>query len=139
LCAQINVCENQGEHLSGNVYVMFRFEEDAERALHALNNRWYSGRVIFAELSPVTDFREAACRQYGENTCDRGGFCNFMHVKRISPDLKRELYGNRALASEHARGGGGGGGGGGFGGGGGGGRRRDFSPPRGGQFRDHRR
>lgn len=36
------------------------------------------GRPIIAEFSPVTDFREATCRQYEENTCARGGYCNFM-------------------------------------------------------------
>ena len=30
----------------------------------SLNNRWYNGLPIHAELSPVTDFREACCRQY---------------------------------------------------------------------------
>ena len=29
-----------------------------------LNNRWFGGRPVYAELSPVTDFREACCRQY---------------------------------------------------------------------------
>ena len=36
------------------------------------------------EFSPVTDFREATCRQYEENTCTRGGYCNFMHLRPIS-------------------------------------------------------
>lgn len=26
----------------------------------------------------MTDFREATCRQYEEQTCSRGGYCNFM-------------------------------------------------------------
>ena len=29
-----------------------------------LNQRWFGGRPVHAELSPVTDFREACCRQY---------------------------------------------------------------------------
>lgn len=29
-----------------------------------LNNRWFNSQPIHAELSPVTDFREACCRQY---------------------------------------------------------------------------
>ncbi len=33
----------------------------------------YSGRPIVCEFSPVTDFREARCRQYDEATCGRGG------------------------------------------------------------------
>lgn len=29
-----------------------------------LNNRWFNGQAVHAELSPVTDFRESCCRQY---------------------------------------------------------------------------
>ncbi|QQP51609.1 Splicing factor U2af 38 kDa subunit, partial [Caligus rogercresseyi] len=54
-------------------------------------------------MSPVTDFREACCRQYEMGECTRSGFCNFMHLKPISRELRRDLYG---------RGSGGGGGGG---------------------------
>lgn len=44
--------------------IQFRREEDAEKAVNDLNNRWFAGRPVYAELSPVTDFREACCRQY---------------------------------------------------------------------------
>jgi len=90
---EMNVCDNLGDHLVGNVYVKFRYEEDAEKAVKDLNNRWFNGRPIHAELSPVTDFREACCRQYEMGECTRGGFCNFMHLKPISRELRRELYG----------------------------------------------
>ena len=60
----MNVCDNLGDHLVGNVYIKFRREEDAARAVAELNNRWFGGRPIYAELSPVTDFREACCRKY---------------------------------------------------------------------------
>ena len=56
----MNVCDNLGDHLVGNVYIKFRREEDAERAVTELNNRWFGGRPIYAELSPVTDFREVS-------------------------------------------------------------------------------
>ena len=92
---EMNVLDNLAEHLVGNVYVKFRREEDAEKAVKALNNRWFGGRPIYAELSPVTDFWEACCRQYETGECPRSGFCNFMHLKPISPNLKRELYGAR--------------------------------------------
>lgn len=46
------------------VFAQFRHEEDAEKAVMDLNNRWFNGQPIHAELSPVTDFREACCRQY---------------------------------------------------------------------------
>jgi len=92
---EMNVCDNLGDHLVGNVYVKFRFEEDAEKAVNDVNNRWYNGQPIYAELSPVTDFRESCCRQYEMGECTRGGFCNFMHLKPISRELRRRLYGRR--------------------------------------------
>uniref|UniRef100_A0A8C1M7P7 Splicing factor U2AF 35 kDa subunit n=1 Tax=Cyprinus carpio TaxID=7962 RepID=A0A8C1M7P7_CYPCA len=92
---EMNVCDNLGDHLVGNVYVKFRREEDAEKAVLDLNNRWFNGQPMHAELSPVTDFREACCRQYEMGSCTRGGFCNFMHLKPISRELRRELYGRR--------------------------------------------
>lgn len=51
-----------GKHFC--VSSQFRREEDAEKAVIDLNNRWFNGQPIHAELSPVTDFREACCRQY---------------------------------------------------------------------------
>ncbi|XP_062344137.1 splicing factor U2AF 35 kDa subunit isoform X2 [Cinclus cinclus] len=122
---EMNVCDNLGDHLVGNVYVKFRREEDAEKAVIDLNNRWFNGQPIHAELSPVTDFREACCRQYEMGECTRGGFCNFMHLKPISRELRRELYGRRrkkhrsrsrsrerrSRSRDRGRGGGGGGGG----------------------------
>ncbi len=38
-----------------------------------------------AEYSPVTDFKEARCRQYDVKDCSRGGYCNFMHLKVLLP------------------------------------------------------
>eukprot|EP00123_Amoebidium_parasiticum_P014071 comp22310_c0_seq1/m.33134 comp22310_c0_seq1/g.33134 ORF comp22310_c0_seq1/g.33134 comp22310_c0_seq1/m.33134 type:complete len:218 (-) comp22310_c0_seq1:244-897(-) len=100
---EMNFCDNLGDHLIGNVYVKFASEEDAEKAVNDLNNRWFAGRPIHAELSPVTDFREACCRQYEMNECNRGGFCNFMHVKPISKDLRRQLFGSRSRGFERDR------------------------------------
>lgn len=50
-----------------------------------------AGKPIVAEFSPVTDFREATCRQYEENNCSRGGYCNFMHVRPVSRDLRKQV------------------------------------------------
>ncbi|XP_020706833.1 splicing factor U2af 38 kDa subunit isoform X2 [Athalia rosae] len=131
---EMNVCDNLGDHLVGNVYIKFRREEDAEKAVNDLNNRWFGGRPVYAELSPVTDFREACCRQYEMGECTRSGFCNFMHLKPISRELRRYLY-SRKKGGKGSSGGGGGGGtgsGGAGGGGGGGGRSRSRSKsPRG--------
>ncbi|KAJ6921125.1 U2 snRNP auxiliary factor small subunit family protein [Populus alba x Populus x berolinensis] len=89
----LNVCDNLADHMIGNVYVQFKEEDQAAAALQSLQGRFYSGRPIIADFSPVTDFREATCRQYEENNCNRGGYCNFMHVKLIGRDLRRKLFG----------------------------------------------
>ncbi|CAN4119457.1 unnamed protein product [Withania somnifera] len=89
----LNICDNLADHMVGNVYVQFREEEQASNALKNLTGRFYAGRPIIVDFSPVTDFREATCRQYEENVCNRGGYCNFMHLKKISRELRRQLFG----------------------------------------------
>jgi splicing factor U2AF subunit len=96
---EIVVADNIGEHMIGNVYVKFQSEEQALAAMNGLNGRYYAGKVIVAEYSPVTDFREAKCRQYNEGACDRGGYCNFMHPKHVSRDLKSQLF--KQMYDEH--------------------------------------
>ena len=47
------MCDNLGDHLVGNVYVKFRYEEDAEKAVKDLDNRWYNGeaQILLTVLS----------------------------------------------------------------------------------------
>jgi splicing factor U2AF subunit len=87
----IQVCENIGDHMVGNVYVKYYDEEDAGTAKQALHGRYYAMRPMAVEFSPVTDFREARCRQFDEGTCARGPYCNFMHVCEPSRELRRHL------------------------------------------------
>ncbi|KAM1262678.1 hypothetical protein ACFX13_028446 [Malus domestica] len=89
----LDICDNLADHMVGNVYVRFREEEHAQAALQNFTGRFYAGRPIIVDFSPVTDFREATCRQYEENVCNRGGYCNFMHLKKISRELRRRLFG----------------------------------------------
>jgi len=92
---ELHVCDNLGDHLVGNVYVKYKKEEDAAKCQKALHGRFYAGRPLTAEFSPVTDFREARCRQFDESMCGRGGYCNFMHIKHVSRSLKRSLLKNQ--------------------------------------------
>ena len=55
---ELYVCDNVCEHMLGNVYLKYVDEDSAERALKALTGRFYGGKPIVAEFSPVTDFRE---------------------------------------------------------------------------------
>jgi splicing factor U2AF 35 kDa subunit len=87
----IQVCENLGDHMVGNVYIKYYDEDDAQMALEGLNGRFYAGRRLTCEFSPVTDFREARCRQFDEGTCTRGPYCNFMHVCEPSTALRKYL------------------------------------------------
>jgi len=89
---ELNVCDNLGEHLLGNVYVKYRKEEHAQKALQNLTGRFYDGAAVVAEYSPVTDFREATCRQFENNECSRAGFCNFMHLRKVGRDLQKYLF-----------------------------------------------
>lgn len=87
----LHVCDNLGDHMIGHVYAKFSDEEEAADALQILNGRYYDGRKMEVEYSPVTDFREARCRDFDEDTCSRGGFCNFMHIKPVPMCLVRSL------------------------------------------------
>lgn len=144
------VCDNLADHMVGNVYVKFRHEDGAARALQGFQGRYYAGKPIQVEFSPVTDFRESTCRQYEEGTCGRGGYCNFMHVRPVSRELRKQLFGRYKGGSggstrfhDDSRGGGdrrrAGGGGFGGGGGGGGGDRRRYNDRRGGRYDDYDR
>lgn len=89
---EMEVVDNIGEHMIGNVYIRFATEEDAENVIRNLSGRYYSGKLVMPELSAVTNFKEGSCRQFDTGTCRRGGSCNFMHLKRVSKDLLKALY-----------------------------------------------
>jgi len=99
----VNVLENLGDHMFGNVYVKYRNEEDAEKCLKTMSGRYYAGRLIMPEYSPVTDFREARCRQFEESQCARGGYCNFMHLKRVPRQLRKMLRKSRRHKRSRSR------------------------------------
>jgi len=56
----LHVCDNLGDHMVGHVYAKFSDEEEAADALNVMNGRYYDGRRLEVEFSPVTDFREAS-------------------------------------------------------------------------------
>ncbi len=85
------VCENANDHLNGNVYIKFATEQMADKVVQNLNNRWYDGRPIYAELSPVQNFSSSCCRLHFTKSCERKGMCNFMHSKKPDPQLVKTL------------------------------------------------
>jgi len=96
---EVVVVDNTIEYQSGNVYVKYYHENAAERALKGLTGRFYFGKLISAEYSPVTDFREARCRAFHETRCSRGGSCRFLHIKHIPTAVKRRVA--RQMYDEH--------------------------------------
>ncbi|EGV65941.1 hypothetical protein PSN45_003255 [Yamadazyma tenuis] len=93
--AALVVCENENNHLNGNVYCRFKNEEGARRAVVELNQEWFGSRPVHCELSPVQSFHDANCRDYDTNSCSRD-HCNFMHVIRPSDELERQLFSAQA-------------------------------------------
>ena len=49
---EILLCENENNHLAGNVYVMFESAEDAYNANLQLNQEWFNGKPVYSDLSP---------------------------------------------------------------------------------------
>ncbi|XP_044767212.1 splicing factor U2AF 26 kDa subunit isoform X5 [Neomonachus schauinslandi] len=58
---EMNVCDNLGDHLVGNVYVKFRREEDAERAVAELNNRWFNGQAVHGNVPAGASATSCTC------------------------------------------------------------------------------
>jgi splicing factor U2AF subunit len=90
------VVENTGEHLTGHVYIMFGDEDVAAEVLQKMQGRFFKGRPLAVEFSPVRDFMDSRCKRFDDQECNRAGSCNFMHIMEPSPallDYLRKEYG----------------------------------------------
>ena len=90
------VVENTGEHLTGHVYIMFGDEDVAAEVLQKMQGRFFKGRPLVVEFSPVRDFMDSRCKRFDDQECNRAGSCNFMHIMEPSPallDYLRKEYG----------------------------------------------
>ncbi|XP_060734421.1 U2 small nuclear ribonucleoprotein auxiliary factor 35 kDa subunit-related protein 2 isoform X1 [Tachysurus vachellii] len=77
---QFKVSCNFEPHLRGNVYVQYDTEEQCKEAFMMFNGRWYAGRQLQCEFSPVTKWKTAICGLYDRRKCPKGKHCNFLHV-----------------------------------------------------------
>ncbi|XP_073681930.1 U2 small nuclear ribonucleoprotein auxiliary factor 35 kDa subunit-related protein 2-like [Garra rufa] len=82
---QFKVSCNYEPHLRGNVYVQYDTEEQCREAFMMFNGRWYAGRQLQCEFSPVTRWKTAICGLFDRRKCPKGKHCNFLHVFR-NPD-----------------------------------------------------
>lgn len=86
------VCDNLGSHLNGNVVVKYKTEEEGIKAMRVLSSQFYKGRPIVIDYSPVTDFNKSICKLNERFVCDRGGYCNYFHLKYISNKFRQTLF-----------------------------------------------
>ena len=87
------VVHNAGDHLHGNVYAKFHTEEEAAAALKAVQGRFYRGRKVQPEVSPVSDFSEAVCGMFRAGFCERGEWCNFIQQQTAEQGAEEEAEG----------------------------------------------
>ncbi|KAG9266680.1 U2 small nuclear ribonucleoprotein auxiliary factor 35 kDa subunit-related protein 2 [Astyanax mexicanus] len=79
---QFKVSCNFEPHLRGNVYVQYETEDQCKEAFMMFNGRWYAGRQLQCEFSPVTRWKTAICGLFDRQKCPKGKHCNFLHVFR---------------------------------------------------------
>ena len=91
------VLQNAGEHMHGNTYIKFHSEQEADSAKQRISGRYYHGRPLQPEYSPVTDFSEAVCGMFKHGFCERGDYCTqpshthaTVHVAAAGTDLMQQ-------------------------------------------------
>ncbi|MES1915914.1 MAG: hypothetical protein MHM6MM_007797 [Cercozoa sp. M6MM] len=101
---ELVVLQNLGDHMFGNTYIKFAEEEAARACMQAINGRYYCGRQIQSTFNPVASFRDARCKSFEQHgQCQRGGYCNFMHLRRAPRWIERKIRENRERAIRDAR------------------------------------
>eukprot|EP00769_Ergobibamus_cyprinoides_P000385 gnl/Ergobibamus_cyprinoides/1379.p2 GENE.gnl/Ergobibamus_cyprinoides/1379~~gnl/Ergobibamus_cyprinoides/1379.p2 ORF type:complete len:189 (+),score=21.84 gnl/Ergobibamus_cyprinoides/1379:1223-1789(+) len=101
---QLTVAANGCPQMRGTVWAKFYEESDAQAALAMLSRRFYGGRVIRAEFSPVSDLQTALCSQSQTGHCPRGDdACNYLHLLLPSGRLAQALFHHNHLFWERER------------------------------------
>lgn len=89
--AELRVVNNLGDHLLGNVYIRFEDPQVAARIVRELRGKKLNQIIVLPELSPVTNFAEACCKEDLEGRCQRGEQCNYLHIMKVSRKLLEKL------------------------------------------------
>lgn len=94
------ILQNQATHLRGNVYAEFGTADSASKALQALRLRWYGGRLVDADLVPMSSWEAAVCGAFLKARCARGNeACNYMHTYDITDTLRPQLQSGSSTSS----------------------------------------
>ena len=88
---ELAVVDNLGDHLIGNVYARFNDEAGASKAFNALAGKYYNSKLVEEEYCPITKISWCKCRYNDEGFCQRGAFCNYLHLKPVSESLLQNL------------------------------------------------
>ncbi|KAG5487992.1 hypothetical protein GH5_08198 [Leishmania sp. Ghana 2012 LV757] len=89
--AELRVVSNLGDHLLGNTYIRFEDPQVATRIVKELRGKKLNDIIVLPELSPVTNFAEACCKEDLENRCQRAEQCNYLHILKVSRRLLEKL------------------------------------------------
>uniref|UniRef100_A0A670IEZ9 Zinc finger CCCH-type, RNA binding motif and serine/arginine rich 2 n=1 Tax=Podarcis muralis TaxID=64176 RepID=A0A670IEZ9_PODMU len=104
---QFKVSCNFEPHLRGNVYVQYQTEQECQQAFALFNGRWYAGRQLQCEFSPVTRWKTAICGLFERQKCPRGKHCNFLHVFRNPNnefwEANRDIYNTSEWTKEASK------------------------------------
>jgi len=88
---ELSVVDNLSDHLIGNVYAKFNDEESASKAYNALEGKYYHSNMVEEEYCPIINIKDCKCRKFEDGLCNRGPYCNFVHLKEVSKSLLRSL------------------------------------------------
>ena len=70
----MQVCCNWEPHLRGNVYVQFATEEEGSKAYTSFNGRWYAGKQLVCQYTPVNKWKGAICGKFVGPKGKRNGY-----------------------------------------------------------------
>ena len=88
---ELEVVDNLGDHLIGNVYARFNDEAGASKAFNALAGKYYNSKLVEEEYCPITKISWCKCKFNDDGLCQRGAFCNYLHLKPVSEKLLKNL------------------------------------------------
>ena len=68
---ELEVVDNLGDHLIGNVYARFNDEAGASKAFNALAGKYYNSKLVEEEYCPISKISWSKCRFFDEGNCEK--------------------------------------------------------------------
>ncbi|GAB2231278.1 hypothetical protein Droror1_Dr00027567 [Drosera rotundifolia] len=86
--------------IDGSTSSSFRGSDQRKRSKLQVQYATWLEDTMQAALSLLISLMSRTFVKRRENTCNRGGYCNFMHLKRVGGELRYQLFG-RLLIVEY--------------------------------------